>query len=147
MSVKKLSFSYNSKYILISTFDNLFFVYNFETKMLIFQSVFEQDPHGIFSSVDETFALCSQKKIMICEVNGKALYEFNGHTKTIICAAYSRCGQLLASAGKDKLIKIWNVKTYDFSCDLKGHWRSITDIAFLRNKLLVSGSKDETVRI
>jgi WD40 repeat protein len=60
---------------------------------------------------------------------------------------------VLASAGGDQFekcgeLKLWNVEAEEVVLSLKGHTYLVTSVAFSRDgKLLVSGSKDGSVRL
>ena len=55
---------------------------------------------------------------------------------------------LLASAGNDQIIRLWDVTTGKYLKGLKGHQESIWSIAFSKNnKLIASASEDETIKI
>jgi WD40 repeat protein len=75
------------------------------------------------------------------------------HGGNVQAIAYSPDGKLLASAGNNKLIRIWDSRSGREVMTLSGHQQAVRGIAFVKNPdgkpslLLVSGSVDKTVRI
>ena len=62
--------------------------------------------------------------------------------------AMSSNGKWLATGGGDNLIKLWNLKTGRMAKTFSGHRDDITALEFTpNNKVLVSGSKDKTVKV
>ena len=71
-----------------------------------------------------------------------------GHQKAIMHAAFSPNGLLIASAGLDNYIKLWNARDGKFIATLKGHVAPVYQISFSPDsRLLVSGSKDSTLKV
>ena len=74
--------------------------------------------------------------------------EVGKHAKAALHVTYSPDGSLLASSGKDKLIKLWNPSSGQLVRDFKGHTDDVMMVNFSPDgKLLVSASKDKTARI
>ena len=79
--------------------------------------------------------------VMIDISTGKIAKEFIGHSKIVYCFDFNKTGDILASAGGDNYIKLWNTKTGKEIMTLKGHKELIFDIKFSSDgKYLVSGS-------
>jgi WD40 repeat protein len=62
--------------------------------------------------------------------------------------AFSPDGKLLASAGADKVVRLWDAATGKPTAALKGHKDDVYSVAFSPDgKTLASGSYDKTVRL
>src|SRR5262245_45919643 len=77
---------------------------------------------------------------------------FTGHTDGAIAVAVSPDGKALASgawnAGRDHLVRLWDVKTGKNTRSLKGHASVVVAVAFLPDgKRLLSGGGDRRMRL
>jgi eukaryotic-like serine/threonine-protein kinase len=71
-----------------------------------------------------------------------------GHTGIVLAVAFSPIEYLLASAGADQTIKIWDLKRGQVVSTLLGHADSVSAIAFSPDgRRLVSTGADKTVRL
>lgn len=71
-----------------------------------------------------------------------------GHTGRVLSVDFSPTGHLLASAGTDRTIKLWNSDTGHLLQTLQGHQSWVWAIAFHpQGHLLASASYDQTVRL
>jgi WD40 repeat protein len=85
---------------------------------------------------------------------GKRLAEWTAHEwvegvefRGMTALAFAPDGKLLASAGADKTIGLWNVDTGTLRKRFAGHPRGVTAVAFSADgRMLASGSPDGTVR-
>jgi WD40 repeat protein len=74
--------------------------------------------------------------------------EFEAHSKEINSICFSSNNQLLASASKDKTIKVWQSKSGKLTNIMLFESDYANSITFSRdNKLLISGKKDNTIEV
>ncbi len=79
---------------------------------------------------------------------GDLLETLRGHTDEALALAWSPDGSRLASAGRDRLIRVWDAKNWLQLAQLGGHTSYVWSLAFSPDgTLLASGSGDKTVRL
>ena len=79
---------------------------------------------------------------------GRVVRRFIGHTRPVFALALSQDGELLASAGLDKMIRLWGVEDGMERGLLHGHDQRVSGVAFSPDRrTLVSASLDGTARI
>ena len=84
------------------------------------------------------------------ELDIPLLHTLEGHNAEITVLAWSFDCTYLASAGKDRIIKVWNMKSETPDViTLEGHCDDITSLSWYprSNKVLVSRSKDSTIKL
>jgi hypothetical protein len=74
-------------------------------------------------------------------------FHLQGHEKRVCDVEWSSDGKLLASASRDRTIRVWNTDYANLRLELTGHVSEVRSLAWCHGGLLASGSQDHTVRI
>ncbi|OCF76590.1 ribosome assembly protein 4 [Kwoniella mangroviensis CBS 8886] len=78
----------------------------------------------------------------------KPLARLTGHQKQVNDVAFSPDGRMIASAGFDNAVKIWEGRTGKFIASLRGHVAAVYRVAWSADsRMLVSASKDTTLKL
>jgi WD40 repeat protein len=86
---------------------------------------------------------------LVNPADGKILRSVQpGHTSVVTSLAFHPSGTVLASASKDRSVKLWNPENGQPLISLDGHAAWVQGVAFLeKGTRLASASADHTVRI
>ena len=84
-------------------------------------------------------------QILYCNIQA---YRYTGHTDVVYDAQFSRTSHLVASASRDKTIRLWVTDMKGESSEIRGHMGGVRSVQFsLDNQQLVSASDDKTVKL
>lgn len=79
---------------------------------------------------------------------------FKGHTLEVYCAAYlsemdaSVGSNLIVSCGRDRRIRLWDIRTNDCVKTMDGHESTVFSLALLPDhQRIATGSADKTIRL
>jgi WD40 repeat protein len=85
---------------------------------------------------------------VIDTTTGRLMFTLVGHTRMVLCIAFSLNGRRIATASDDRTVKLWDAETGLEVLTLRGHVASAVCVAFSPDgRRLVSGSIDHTARI
>jgi len=82
------------------------------------------------------------------QTDGKLVRTIPGHTSAITGLAFHPAGAVLASASKDRTVRLWNLANGQALKTLEGHGAWVQGLAFVTHgSRLASVSADQTVRV
>jgi WD40 repeat protein len=109
---------------------------------------FSADGKQLVTAAGEAGLFGESRIFLIAESSVSLAKEFRGHKDSLYCARLSPDGRLLATAGYDNAIKLWNVADGQELRTLDGHNGAVFELAFRRDgKVLASASGDRTVKL
>ncbi|WP_460204657.1 nSTAND1 domain-containing NTPase [Scytonema sp. NUACC21] len=86
--------------------------------------------------------------VQLWRPRGNSINTFRGHSQAVRLIAFSPDGQTIASASKDKTIKLWNTSNGNLVNTLTGHGDEVWGVAFSPDgKIIASASSDKTIKL
>ncbi|KAJ3015635.1 UNVERIFIED_CONTAM: hypothetical protein HDU68_012634, partial [Siphonaria sp. JEL0065] len=70
-----------------------------------------------------------------------------GHSDALRSVVLSADGKTVVSGSSDTTVKLWDVRTGECICTLKGHVRSVRAVAISMDSTVISGSTDNTIKL
>jgi WD40 repeat protein len=142
-----VTFSSDSKMLLVTDFDNITRVWDVESGQVL--RLFNGDNPGhslaIFSPGGNLVAIDGGMSWWNISTGEQLNFpiEMNGNVMS-----FSADGSLVAMANNGKTVKVWNVSTQQVVNSFSGHTDRVISLAFSPdNKLLLTGSADKTARL
>ena len=82
------------------------------------------------------------------QLQGRGLLDhtLKGHSAEVFCVTSLANGQVV-SGSRDKMLKVWDIRTGDCVQTLKGHSGGVSCVTSLANGQVVSGSEDKTLKV
>jgi WD40 repeat protein len=86
--------------------------------------------------------------------DGRVVNRFPAHrraTDSVVCVAFHRGGQYLASAGSERVVKVWDLKTqkemFAAECDITRKFGTAYAVAFSPDGRLLAAGSDGVVQV
>ncbi|WP_153559315.1 WD40 domain-containing protein [Roseimaritima sediminicola] len=107
------------------------------------------DPTGRFLATGGGYPSRAGELMIWNAADGSLLKKFDKpHADTVTSLAFSPDGKILATGGADRMVRLWDVETWELIKTLEGHTHHVTAIDWnVNRRQLATASADTTVRI
>ncbi|MBU3916232.1 WD40 repeat domain-containing protein, partial [bacterium] len=148
--IASVSFSIDNQTIISYSNDKTVMLWNTDGKLLntfsIGSTAFSHK--AVMSPNGKLIAIDLNSAVGLISPKGAALRQLGGHTSSLLELVFSPDSKIIASASRDKTIKIWSVENGQLLKTLVGHENTINSIGFSPDgRFLVSSSDDSTTRV
>ncbi|MCK7520388.1 MAG: hypothetical protein MZV64_23240 [Ignavibacteriales bacterium] len=145
-----MAYDPNGVYIAIGDVNGLVQVLDVQSRELVYTLQFNDQIAGLdFSPEGDKLGIASSDgtALVVGAAGGNELFSLAGHDgNSVNDIDFSLDGNLIATAGGDWNVKIWDADTGSIRVTLPSHTESVNSIAFSPDSTrLVSGSDDDTV--
>jgi WD40 repeat protein len=151
-------FTPDGKNMILSSWGEIAYSYNLTTGGLNWKfDLSDPQEYNAFHSIDInpagdvlTLGSTDHRVYLLNPESGEILHKiepWQGHKKTIKAVKFSADGQLLATAGEDQTIFIWNATDWSKLNNLKGHINTVNGLVWTGDgNIILSASLDGTLR-
>ncbi|CAG9312849.1 unnamed protein product [Blepharisma stoltei] len=130
-SINEIEFTNNGKYLISLTQSATISIWDLFEKALVWEfpkkSIY--DKYFGLKTVADGIACASDNSILIWKIEGKTK-NFEGHKKAVSIVIASPRGDLIASAGRENTIKLWDLKSMKLVWEFHSYDKNTTSLAF-----------------